>query len=571
LSFAAARLGAVVVAAVLTVGVLCDAPALAATGNPLSVNPVNAVEGQKFDGVVGTIASCAAGSYTATINWGDGSSVDAGTVTAEPNGVCTIGGTHTYSENGQDTLTVTATPASPAAGGSGTGTATATIADAPLSVSANAIAGTAGVTFSGVVAMLTDYGGLRPGAYTATVNWGDGSTSTAALGAGGGVSASHTYANAGSFTFTVTVSDEGSSTAMGHGTATIAAPSVAPPSCSSTAASSPAPFPSTTGTPDERYVQALSKDLLDTSPTPSEVSYFTSQLALGVTRAQVASELLAGPAYDSVLVGSFYERYLAQAPSPAAASFFASELGDGATDESVQAQILGSAEYFDDRGDGTNAGWVAAANCDLLDGTADANDLSFWGGELASDLTRAQVASGILASSEYRTLLIDSLYERFLRRATNPSAIGYWLNAGLTDEQLIAALVSSQEYASQLGPDAGTLSTPTISDHGIIHLVLHRRATLELDVSRVLAGTGIKTIALPAAVKRGALRPKLRHLAIVNLGHYRAGPITIHWGYRAHGQSLKPGRYTVRLLALRGKTVIDATDALTVTVPRNRH
>lgn len=562
------------VATVLALGVLCGAPALAATGNPLSVSPVNAVEGQTFDGVVGTIASCAVGSYSATINWGDGSSVDAGTVTSESNGVCTIGGTHTYSENGQDTLTVTATPT--AGGSPDTGTTTATIADAPLSVSANAIAGTAGDTFSGVVATLTDYGGLRPGAYTANVNWGDGSTSAATVDASGGVSASHVYANAGSFAFIVTVSDEGGSTAMGNATATIAVPSVALPSpssptCSSTAASSPAPFPSTSGKPDERYVQALYKDLLDAGPSPSEVSYFTSQLALGVTRAQVASELLASPAYAAVLVGSFYERYLGQAPEPAATSFFASELGDGATDESVQAQILGSTEYFDDRADGTNAGWVAAANCDLLDDSADANDLSFWGGELASDLTRAQVATGILTSSGYRTLLIDSLYERFLRRAANPSAIGYWLAAGLTDEQLIAALVSSQEYASQLGPAAGTLSTPTISDHGIIHLVLHRRATLELDVSRVLAGTGIKTIALPAAVKRRAIRPKLRHVAIVNLGHYRAGRITIHWGYRAHGHFLKPGRYTVRLLALGGKTVIDATDALTVTVPRNRH
>src|SRR5205814_1380937 len=70
----------------------------------------------------------------------------------------------------------------------------------------------AGRTVSGTVASFSDPGGFEaPGEYTASINWGDGTTTAGTIDASGGlatgtVSGSHTYANEeGSFTITVSI------------------------------------------------------------------------------------------------------------------------------------------------------------------------------------------------------------------------------------------------------------------------------------------------------------------------------------------------------------------------------
>src|SRR5204862_2051370 len=62
------------------------------------------------------------------------------------------------------------------------------------------------------------------GEFSATINWGDGSTSAGSVstnGAGFKVVGSHTYASAGSYAVTVSVTDVGGSTATAQGTAIV--------------------------------------------------------------------------------------------------------------------------------------------------------------------------------------------------------------------------------------------------------------------------------------------------------------------------------------------------------------
>ena len=183
---------------------------------------ITATEGQVFSGAVATIADCPAStSYTATIEWGDASPASDATVTPAAGNTCTFSGTHTYKDVGSYTLTVHATASS---GAQSTGTSTVTVADAPLTVTASAISGTPGTAFSGVIGTLTDAGGLEPGAYTVTIDWGDGSpASSGTVGANGDIDATHIYDKAGTFSFTVTVQDPGGANAMGTAKASITA------------------------------------------------------------------------------------------------------------------------------------------------------------------------------------------------------------------------------------------------------------------------------------------------------------------------------------------------------------
>jgi hypothetical protein len=101
---------------------------LTATGST-----INAVEGQGFTGVVATFTdsnpNTTAGSYTATITWGDGGT-SAGTVQANGQGGFVVVGSHTYAEEGSYSISVAISDVGSVRG---TATGTATVADAALS------------------------------------------------------------------------------------------------------------------------------------------------------------------------------------------------------------------------------------------------------------------------------------------------------------------------------------------------------------------------------------------------------------------------------------------------------
>src|SRR5262249_10364528 len=96
-----------------------------AEGDVLTGHTVSfaATTGTLFSGTVPTLTdtdtATPASDFTATINWGDGSVTNAGTVTGSA-GNFTVSGTHTYTIAATDTVTVTLTDDSP-----GTATATA--------------------------------------------------------------------------------------------------------------------------------------------------------------------------------------------------------------------------------------------------------------------------------------------------------------------------------------------------------------------------------------------------------------------------------------------------------------
>ena len=132
--------------------------------------------------------------HTATIDWGDGSAVQAGTVN-EAND--TVTGSHVYANDGVYTLTVTV---SDGRGGVDQGAATVTVTNVPPAVSA-------GGPYSGVVGSAVTLSGTAsdPGADLLTFEWDFGE------GAGfqvSGPTVQHTYAQTGVYTVALRVTDD---------------------------------------------------------------------------------------------------------------------------------------------------------------------------------------------------------------------------------------------------------------------------------------------------------------------------------------------------------------------------
>jgi large repetitive protein len=179
--------------------------------------------------------------HTVTINWGDGSPVTTGFVTLvgrnATSSVFAISGTKTYTSVAGSPYNITA-QVTDAGGSTTTVTTQATITQSPLAVAVNTQNGSAGLPVVPTVpfALFTDSNGAAaPGAYTATINWGDGSVPVT-LAAGAGISLvsgnqlrfiappGFTYARPGLYPVTVTIAGPDGRVGIGAASALITAP-----------------------------------------------------------------------------------------------------------------------------------------------------------------------------------------------------------------------------------------------------------------------------------------------------------------------------------------------------------
>ncbi|MGH7134984.1 MAG: TIGR03118 family protein, partial [Pirellulales bacterium] len=192
-----------------------------------AVGPILSVSAHDtFDGVVAVfndIHSDPLNSYSAVINWGDGSALATGTVVALPSGGFGVVGSHVYGTVGQYALSVRLVDTQ---NSTATASGSVSVSAARLVFGSTAPTATEGLQFSGAVATFTDQdGNPNPFIYQATIDWGDGTTTAGTVtGAGSDsftVNGTHTYASQGSEPMTITVNDFDGSTGTAHITASV--------------------------------------------------------------------------------------------------------------------------------------------------------------------------------------------------------------------------------------------------------------------------------------------------------------------------------------------------------------
>jgi len=155
-----------------------------------------------------------ASDFDAVVDWGDGTSPENESVAPSAGGGFDINGSHTYLSPGTYAFVAIA------GGKSFNGIATVT-PPAPI-VLANGISGVEGTLFSGKVASFTPANPNTPYSdFTATIEWGDGSTTAGIVGPDFTVKGSHTYVKFGLYTLKVTVTILGSASHSSSDHATI--------------------------------------------------------------------------------------------------------------------------------------------------------------------------------------------------------------------------------------------------------------------------------------------------------------------------------------------------------------
>jgi uncharacterized repeat protein (TIGR01451 family) len=203
----------------------------------ISSNPISTTEGTTFNGTLATFSDPGSpdlgNSFTAVIDWGDGSSTTGGTFTSTGGGGFTVSGAHDYADEGSYTVSVQAFESNePSFNLEVSNTAKVNEADT-FTGTGTSFNVTPGTSFSGAVATFADpYPGAVASDLTAAIDWGDATVSAGVIsGPPGGpfvVSGVHTYASSGAFTVTTTLADDAPGTASGiaTSTATVALPPV---------------------------------------------------------------------------------------------------------------------------------------------------------------------------------------------------------------------------------------------------------------------------------------------------------------------------------------------------------
>lgn len=202
---------------------------------PISINglngssPLNILDNrQAFSGTVATFTDTNPSdpsTYSATINWGDGSPADQGIIVADPAGGFDILGSHTY-VFGQYTpaITITAPGVNP-----GDAPRTLTISSnlsvfpPPTACEAFPISAANGQALRGTIATYTGLDTTQLNRYSASINWGDGQQSTGqlVLNPDGSVSVlgQHVYASPGFDDVEITITANGAAADIAAATA----------------------------------------------------------------------------------------------------------------------------------------------------------------------------------------------------------------------------------------------------------------------------------------------------------------------------------------------------------------
>ena len=206
--------------------------------SPIAVT-ASATEGTLFTGVVGTFVGSepngSSNDFTAEIAWGDGSTTN-GTVVGNGTFGYTVIGTHTYDEEG--TALVLAITVSDQVGDKTTITGPATVADAALTPTGLTFRANTNAAFNGTVATFTDADQAGTVSdYTATINWGDGTSASPDVtpgtivtqGGGFAVTGTHSYSMSSSgLPVTVVIADQGGASATALSTAIVSTLAVEP-------------------------------------------------------------------------------------------------------------------------------------------------------------------------------------------------------------------------------------------------------------------------------------------------------------------------------------------------------
>jgi uncharacterized repeat protein (TIGR01451 family) len=286
-----------------------------------------------------------------------------------------------------NTASVTASGSPDPLSGNDSSTATVTVAEPPITSTATAVAGFELTPLVNVaVATFSHANGVElPNHFSATINWGDGTTSAGPVvraGAGYQVLGSHTYTDEGTFALSVSVTDDGVATVL-PGTADIRE-ELLPGGIR--------------GTHGQRGVNEIFRELFGMPASPSNLATLGAALDRGLPPSRVVQNLLSVPSLQTLfrvkLTAALLQMTQGAPPSPALLAAAFQFLRRHSFVQLTQA-LTGLSTV------GAQAKFVEVLYRSYLGRLPEAAGLVAWVGELRRGVSEQIVVAGIVGSQEF--------------------------------------------------------------------------------------------------------------------------------------------------------------------------
>jgi hypothetical protein len=197
-----------------------------------------------------------------------------------------------------------------------------------------------------------------------------------------------------------------------------------------------------------QYVLGLYERVLGRTPADAELGYWLAQLASGqLTQAGLAHTFINSTEYRMQRVEALYQQHLGRSADPAGLAHWLALLGRGGSIADVQLAIIGSQEYYT-RAGGTDQAFVASLYVELLGRAAAQAEVDYWVAVLGGS-SRGRVAASIMASAEFRTVLVANWYQQYLHRQAGNAERDRQvaaLGSGVPREQVQISILAEADF-----------------------------------------------------------------------------------------------------------------------------
>ena len=189
-----------------------------------------------------------------------------------------------------------------------------------------------------------------------------------------------------------------------------------------------------------KFITRAYQDVLGRPIDAAGQAYWLGQMKNGVTRTQVANQLVRSVEHSNARIQNMFSTYLHRPAGGTDINFYSGMLQHGTPVEDVRSSILASPEYFNSRGGGGNIGFVTALYQDVLGRAPDAQGSSSFVQALNTGAQRSAIAHQFVTSQEARARWMNALYNTYLHHG----APGGGASGG--EDQVAVAILASEEY-----------------------------------------------------------------------------------------------------------------------------
>ncbi|HEX7449524.1 MAG TPA: DUF4214 domain-containing protein [Pirellulales bacterium] len=203
------------------------------------------------------------------------------------------------------------------------------------------------------------------------------------------------------------------------------------------------------------WIVQLYAQILGREASANEVSFWLNLIESGVSAQGVAAGFVGSAEYRANQINLLYEKYLGRKADSDGLAYWSSAWGAYGGPEPVEAGMIGSAEFYATAARlhpnlSPDAAWITVLYQDLLGRDPEPQGLRAWVG--LQSLSRQSVVLSFVTSDEFRLDLINNLFQTYLGRPVDSptaSAMLHAMQQGMTQDQLLTLIVSSDEYINR--------------------------------------------------------------------------------------------------------------------------